>query len=301
MEIRKTRHLDRRINGLTIHYREAGTPSTTATVLLHGFPSSSHSFREVLPALAEETYVVAPDLPGFGFSDAPSVDDFEYTFENLSQVIRRLVAELGIERYVLYATDFGTPVAYNLATENPDNVLGIVIQNGNVHEEGLGAAWDAARRYWADPTPENRSALPSWLNFEGTKGQYVGGVPERLMPLFPRESWHLDWERLSRPGNLEAQFALFYDYRNHVARFPEIARYHSEHQPRCLVLWGRHDVFFDIEEVLAVNSALNIVETHIYDGGHFLTETHGAEVASVLGSFIMDVYMAAETVEAANA
>ncbi len=286
----RTRHRDRDVEGVRVHYREAGVPSTTAVVLLHGFPSSSYSFRAVLPVLGERVYAVAPDLPGFGFSDAPPPEEFEYTFERLSRAIEALVEGLGVERYVLYVTDFGTPVGYLMALRHPERVLGLVVQNGNAHEAGLNEAWGAARRFWESPTAENRAALPEWLTFEGTRDQYLSGLPPEVAELQPRESWHLDWDRLSRPGNLEAQFRLFVDYRTHVARFDDIAAYHRAHQPPCLVLWGRHDAFFDIAEVLAYHRALDALEAHIFDGGHFLLETHADEVAKALVRFAVDVY-----------
>ncbi|MFC0626383.1 alpha/beta fold hydrolase [Kribbella deserti] len=285
MRSAKTRHRSREADGLQIHYREAGVPSSTAVLLLHGFPTSSYSFREVMPTLGEHAYVIAPDLPGFGFSDAPT----DYTFERLSYVIEALVADLGIERYVLYVTDFGTPVGYFLAMRHPERVLALVVQNGNTHEDGLNEAWDAPRRFWADPSEENRAALPEWLNFPGTRDQYLGGLRQELRELQPPESWHLDWGRLSRPGNIDLQFQLFYDYRNHVARFADIAAYHQEHQPPCLLLWGRHDPFFDIAEVLAYHRDMAALDAHIYDGGHMLLETHAAEVADLLVTFVNDV------------
>lgn len=285
----KTRHLYRHVDGLRVHYRESGTPSSTAVLLLHGFPTSSYSFRDVLPVLGEHVYAIAADLPGFGFSDAPPLEDFEYTFEHLSRVIESLLDDLGVQRYVLYVTDFSTPVGYLMAMRHPERVLGLVLQNGNTHEAGLHEAWDPPRRFWADPTPENRAALPDWLNFDGTRDQYIGGLPEELQDLHPRESWHLDWERISRPGNVDAQFQLFYDYRNHVARFADIAAYHRRHQPPCLVLWGRHDPFFDIAEVLAYHRDMATLDVHLYDGGHQLLETHAAEVAGLLVTFVGDV------------
>jgi len=286
----KTRHRDRELEGLRVHYREAGVPSPLAVVLLHGSPSSSYSFRDVLPVLGEAAYVVAPDLPGFGFSDAPGLDEYEYTFERQSHVIDALLDDLGVERYVLFVTDFSTPVGYFMATRHPERLLGLVVQNGNVHEAGLNDAWDAPRRFWAEPTEENKTALPEWLNFDGTRDTYLSGLREELRELHPRESWHLDWERLSRPGNIEVHFQLFNDYRNHIARFGEIAEYHAEHQPACLVLWGRHDPYFDIAEVLAFHQVMTSFEAHIFDAGHFLLETHAAEVADLLVTFVGDAF-----------
>ncbi|SDT07177.1 Pimeloyl-ACP methyl ester carboxylesterase [Brevibacterium sandarakinum] len=286
----KTRHRQREVDGLQVHYRESGVPSSTAVVLLHGAPSSSYSFREVLPVVGEYAYVVAPDIPGFGFSDAPTVEDYEYTYEQLSRVVDSLLDDLGVERYVLFVTDYSTPVGYFMATRRPERVLGLVVQNGNAHEAGLGQGWDSARRFWAEPTEENRAALPDWLTFEGTRDTYLAGVPDEVAQLHPPESWHLDWQRLSRPGTTEVYFQFFYDYRNHVARFGEIADYHAEHQPPCMVLWGRHDPAFDIAEVLAYHQALTTFEAHIYDAGHFLLETHAAEVADLLVTFTRDAF-----------
>ncbi|PAK97354.1 hydrolase [Brevibacterium casei] len=288
--IAKTRHRDREVAGLRVHYREAGAPSSTAVVLLHGAPSSSYSFREVLPAMGEHAYVVAPDIPGFGFSDSPPVEQHDYTYEGLSRVVEALLDDLGVERYIVFVTDYSTPVGYFLATRHPERVLGLVVQNGNAHEAGLGEGWDSGRRHWAAPTEENRAALPDWLTFEGTKDTYLGGLPEGVAELHPPESWHLDWEHLSRPGNIEVYFQFFYDYRKHVARFDEIAEYHATYQPPCMVLWGRHDPAFDISEVLAYHRALDTFEAHIFDGGHFLLETHAAEVADLLVAFTRDVF-----------
>lgn len=283
----KTRHLSREVDGLRVHYREVGVPDSTAVLLLHGSPSSSYSFREVLPALGEHAYTIAPDLPGFGFSPAPPLEDF--TFDRLAAAVDALVEDLGVDRYVLYLTDFASPVAYLLALWHPERVLGLVVQNGNGHEAGLGEAWDVVRRFWADPSPENRAALPDWLNFEGTRDTYLGGLRPELCVLHPAESWHLDWDRLSQPGYVELHFRLFNDYRRHAARFDEIADYHATYQPPALVLWGRHDPFFDIAEVLAYHRSLTELDAHLFDAGHFLLETHAAEVTPLLTGFVDEV------------
>ncbi|MFC7622870.1 alpha/beta fold hydrolase [Microlunatus sp. GCM10028923] len=292
MRTAKTRHLDREFDGRRLHYREAGRPSSTAVLLLHGSPSSSYSFREVLRVLGEYAYTVAPDLPGFGFSDPPPREEF--TFDRLATMVDVLLEDLGVERYLLYLTDFSTPVGYLLALRHPDRVLGLVIQNGNAHEAGLGAAWASVRRFWADPSEANRAALPEWLNFEGTRDTYLSGLRPELRELHPAESWHLDWDRLSRPGFVDLHFRLFCDYRQHVARFAEIADYHATWQPPGLVLWGRHDPYFDIAEVLAYHRALPVLDAHLFDAGHFLLETHAAEVAPLLTGFVDEVLGRAE-------
>ncbi|MGY3515660.1 alpha/beta fold hydrolase [Micromonospora sp. PTRAS2] len=286
--VQKVRHRRADVDGLEVFFREAGHPGQPAVLLLHGFPSSSHSFREVMPTLADVAYVIAPDLPGFGMSSSPTVEEYDYTFENLSRTIGSLLDQLGVGRFFVYLHDFGAPVGYHLATRAPDRVRGLVVQSGNAHEDGLGRQWDGARAYWADPTDDRRAELPDWLTFAGTRDQYVAGLPERLRTLHAPESWHLDWERMGRPGNLDAQFALFGDYANHRARFGEIAAYHRDHQPPALVLWGRHDAYFDVDEVLAYHRALDRMDAHVYDAGHFLLETHAAECATLMRSFVLD-------------
>jgi pimeloyl-ACP methyl ester carboxylesterase len=286
LDVQKTKHCTVEADGLTVFYREAGMPDAPGLLLLHGFPSSSHSFRNIISPLAEVARVVAPDMPGFGFTEAP--DAYDYTFENIARSIDAFTQTVGLERFFLYIHDFGAPVAYHLALARPDRALGLIIQSGNAHEEGLGEAWDTAKAYWADPTPENRASLPDWLNFEGTREQYVGGVPERIKPLFAPESWHLDWERMSRPGLVDVQFRIFADYAQHVARFPEISAYHREHQPPSLLLWGQHDTYFEVDEVLAYGRELDRLDMHIWDGAHFLLETHHQECAALMRKFILN-------------
>lgn len=282
----KTRHRKVQAGGLEMFFREAGTPDRRAVLLLHGFPNSSHGFRNVMEPLAQTAYVVAPDMPSFGFSDAPPIGEYEYSFDNIADTMESFIDELGLDRLFLYVHDFGAPVAYRLAMRRPERVLGLIVQNGNAHEEGLGEAWDTAKAFWADPSPQNRAKLPDWLNFEGTRDQYIGGVPERLKPLFPPESWHLDWERMSRPGNVEIQFRLFEDYKTHVARFAEITAYHRQHQPPCLLLWGRHDIYFALDEIMAYAREMDRLEMHVWDGAHLLLETHHREAAQAMLRFI---------------
>ncbi|MFG2066531.1 alpha/beta fold hydrolase [Micromonospora tulbaghiae] len=284
----KIRHRHADVDGLKVFLREAGRPGDPAVLLLHGFPSSSHTFREVMPALAEVAYVLAPDLPGFGMSSSPTVAEYDYTFENLSWTVERLLGRLDVDRFFVYLHDFGAPVGYHLATRAPERIRGLVVQSGNAHADGLGAQWDTARAYWADPGEATRAALPDWLTFAGTRDQYLAGLPGHVRRLQAPEAWHLDWARMTRPGNVEAQFALFTDYANHVARFGEIAAYHSAHQPPALVLWGRHDAYFDVDEVLAYHRALDRMDAHIYDGGHLLLETHAAECAALMRAFVRD-------------
>jgi pimeloyl-ACP methyl ester carboxylesterase len=272
------------VDGLQVFYRRCGRRDRPAVLLLHGFPSSSFMFRAVMPLLAEAGDLIAPDLPGFGFTE--TTNDYEYTFENMSHTIERFLETLGVARYFVYLHDFGAVVGYLMAIRRPEGIRGLIVQNGNAHEEGLGPAWDAAKTYWAAPTQENREKLGDWLTFEGTRHQYIGGIPDRLKPLFPPECWHLDWERMSRPGNTDLQFRLFEDYQNHVARFARITAYHQARRPTCLVMWGRHDIFFQVDEVLAYARELDDVQVHVLDGAHFLLETHAEECATLIRDFI---------------
>ena len=286
LDVQKTKHHTVLVDGVDLFYREAGRRGAPGVLLLHGQPSSSYSFRDVISPLAEVARVVAPDLPGFGFTEAP--DDYEYTFEAMARTIDALVREIGMERFFLYIHDFGAPVAYHLALARPDRVLGLIIQNGNAHQEGLGPDWDANKTYWSDPTLENRKKLPEWLNFDGVRHTYVGDIPEQLKPQFAPEGWHLDWERMSRPGLVDIQFRIFEDYGRYVARFPEISAYHRERQPLALLLWGRHDPYFEIDEVLAYARELDRLDMHIYDGAHLLLETHHQECVALMREFILN-------------
>jgi pimeloyl-ACP methyl ester carboxylesterase len=284
----KTRHRTISVGELNVFIREAGEPARPTVLLLHGVPTSSHTFRNLMPLLADRAHLVAPDMPGFGFSDAPPLDRYEYTFKNIADTFEALIDELGLKRMFLYVHDYGAGVAYQLATRWPERVLGLIVQNGSAHDEGMGKAWDGVREYWADPSPENRAKLPEWLNFEGVRNVYLEGVPERLKPLFSPECWHFDWERMSRPGNVDIQFKLFEDYKNFVARFPEIARYHREHQPPCLIIWGRHDPYYELAEIMAYARELDRVEMHVFDGAHLLLETHYHECAEAIRNFVID-------------
>jgi pimeloyl-ACP methyl ester carboxylesterase len=291
--IDKTRHHTVNVDGVDLFYREAGRRGAPGLLLLHGQPCSSFYFRHVIGPLAEVAHVVAPDLPGFGFTQAP--DDYEYTFDAMARTIDALMRQVEMDRFFLYVHDFGSPVAYALALKYPERVLGLIIQNGNAHEEGLGEPWDLVKSYWASPTPENRASLPEWLNFEGVKHTYVGDIPDRLVPLVAPEGWHLDWERMRQPGRVEIQFRIFSDYGSHVARFPKFAAYHREHQPRALLFWGRHDPYYEIEEVFAYAKDLDRIDMHIYDGTHLLLETHHEACMLLMRDFIIEVQ--AENVE----
>jgi pimeloyl-ACP methyl ester carboxylesterase len=265
--------------------RVAGDREKPALVLIHGFPSSSESFRDVIGPLAEDCFVVAPDLPGFG--DSPPIE--APSFSRFADEIEAVLARLRIGAFHLYLHDFGAAVGLHLATRGPDRILGLLVQNANANESGLGPQWAATRAYWDDPTPERAAAATAHLSFEGTRDQYVGGVPADIAARIDPRRWEQDWRILSLPGRIEMQRALVLDYRSHVARFAEIAAYLERFQPPALMLWGRHDVFFELEETVAWMKALPRMEAHILDGPHFLLETHASQCAALIRDFVRRV------------
>jgi pimeloyl-ACP methyl ester carboxylesterase len=260
----------------------AGDASKPAVLLLHGFPSSSRTFRHVIPALAREAYVIAPDLPGYGQSDvlpAPS-------FAAFGDAIAEALEQLAVGPRYIYLHDFGAPVGLHVAMRAPELVAGLIIQNANVHRTGLGPQWEPTQAYWAHPNPANEAAATAHLTFEGTRDQYLAGVPAEVSARIQGEPWIEDWNVMCLPGRMQTQRALIADYAHHVARFDAIAEYLSARQPPSLMLWGRHDVFFDIAETLSWMQALPRMEAHVFDGGHFLLETHAEPALALMRAFI---------------
>jgi len=269
-----------------IFYREAGDPNQTSLLLLHGFPSSSHMFRNLIPLLSDRFHIVAPDLPGFGFSQSSPRSQFKYTFDNLATVIEAFTAVVRLQRYALYVFDYGAPVGYRLAIRHPDRVTAIVSQNGNAYKEGLSDAWDPIRRYWAEPTTKNREAVrDALLTFEGTRWQYTHGVanPEMIAP----ESYTLDAALLERPGNKDIQLDLFLDYASNLTLYPVFQKYFSDAKPPLLAIWGKHDPFFIPAGAEAYRRDNPNAVVEFLDTGHFALETHVEEIASEIGR-IMD-------------
>ena len=272
------------VDGLSIFYREAGSASAPTLLLLHGFPTSSHMYRELIPVLADRYHLIAPDLPGFGFSDAPDRARFAYTFEHLTEVIDRFTEVLGLERHALYVFDYGAPVGFRLALRHPERITAIVSQNGNAYEEGLSDGWNPIQRYWKEPTPENRRALLDFLTADSTRFQYLHGVSDetKVAP----ESYALDAALLARPGNADIQLDLFLDYRSNVAAYGDFHAYFRAHRPPFLATWGRHDPFFLPAGAEAFRRDLPDAEIHLYDTGHFALETHAAEIGAVIRTFL---------------
>jgi pimeloyl-ACP methyl ester carboxylesterase len=274
------------IDGAELAVRLAGDQEKPAVLLMHGLPNSSAYFRNVMGRLSHHCFVIAPDLPGFGGSEPVG----QPTFSRYADLITGLLAQLGVDLFHLYLHDFGANVGLYLATREPARIRSLIIQNANAHESGLGPQWRPVRVYWADPTPEREADATSFLTFEGTREQYVGGIPEDIAANIDSRLWEEDWRIMSLPGRLQTHRALVLDNRSHVARFGEIANYLARWQPPALMLWGRHDIFFELEETLSWMKALPRMEAHILDGPHLLLETHASECAELMITFVRRAY-----------
>ena len=272
------------VDGLRIFYREAGRVDAPTLLLLHGFPSAGHMFRDLIPLLADRFHLVAPDLPGFGQSDMPSPNGFKYTFDNLARVIDRFTEVIGLERFVIYIFDYGAPVGLRIAAKHPDRITAIISQNGNAYEEGLSEGWSPIQAYWCEPNQANRDALRSFLAPETTLFQYTHGVsdPSLVSP----DGRSLDDHYLARAGAQEAQLDLFLDYVSNVALYPTFQAYFRNHQPPFLAVWGKNDPFFLPAGAEAFKRDIPGAEVHFFDTGHFALETHSAEIAAVIRDFL---------------
>ena len=265
-------------DGVRVFYREAGDPSAPVMLLLHGFPSSSHMFRNLIPWLAAHYRVIAPDLPGFGFTEVPEARGYSYSFDNLAITLGHFVDALKLTRYALYVFDYGAPVGFRLAVAQPQRVSALVSQNGNAYLEGLGDAWAPIRAYWAEPTAANREVIRNAvLSLEGTRYQYLHGVekPERVAP----ESWMLDLLLMQRPGNDDIQLDLFLDYRNNLTLYPQFQAFFKTAQVPTLVIWGKHDPFFIPPGAHAYKTDNPNAVVELLDTGHFALETHAEHIA----------------------
>ena len=272
------------VNGNKIFYREAGPKTAPAILLLHGFPTSSHMFRNLIPALADSYHVVAPDLPGFGFSDAPDRKQFRYTFERLAETIDNFTRTIGLDRYTIYVFDYGAPVGLRLALAHPERITAIISQNGNAYDEGLSQGWNPIQKYWKEPTAENRAALREFLTPDATKSQYIHGVQDET--LVAPEAYSLDSALLARPGNDEIQLDLFLDYANNVALYPKFQDFFRTKRPPMLAVWGKNDPFFLPPGAEAFRRDNPNAEVHFYDTGHFALETHSQEIAAAIRDFL---------------
>jgi pimeloyl-ACP methyl ester carboxylesterase len=272
------------VDGHRVFYRDAGEPTHPALLLLHGFPSSSHMFRNLIPLLADRYHIVAPDLPGFGFSDAPDRAAFDYTFDNLARVIEGFIDQVGLERYAIYVFDYGAPVGFRLALARPERVTAIISQNGNAYEEGLSAGWTPIRKYWQEASAANRDAIREFLTPETTKWQYVPGVSDET--LVAPESYALDSALLARPGNDEIQLDLFLDYASNIALYPRFHDYFRTKRPPFLAVWGKNDPFFLPPGAEAFKRDIPGAVVRFFDTGHFALETHVEEIAAAIRDFV---------------
>jgi pimeloyl-ACP methyl ester carboxylesterase len=272
-------------DGVRVFYRAAGDPSAPVVLLLHGFPASSFMFRELIPRLVSDYRVIAPDLPGFGFTDVPAERKYVYSFDGLASTIAAFTQALKIDRYAIYVFDYGAPTGLRLAMAHPERVSAIVSQNGNAYEEGLGDSWGPIRKYWAAPTTENREVIrKNILTLEGTRWQYTHGVanPESVPP----ESYTLDWALLERPGNKDIQLDLFLDYASNVKLYPKFQEYFRKSKPPLLAIWGKKDPFFVPAGAEAFRRDLPDAKVWFLDTGHFALETHVVEIASAMKDFL---------------
>jgi len=272
------------VDGQEIFYREAGPKGAPSILLLHGFPTSSHMFRNLIPALSDRCHVVAPDLPGFGFSDAPDRKRFDYTFANLAKVISRFTEVIGLEHFAMYVFDYGAPVGFRIALENSERITAIISQNGNAYEAGLSDGWNPIQKYWNEPSKENRAALPEFLKPAATKWQYLHGVKDET--LVAPEAYELDSALLARPGNDEIQLDLFLDYASNVALYPKFQEYLRTNRTPLLAVWGKNDPFFLPAGAEAFKRDNSAAEVRFYDTGHFALETHAPDIAAAIREFL---------------
>jgi pimeloyl-ACP methyl ester carboxylesterase len=275
-----TRYRTADVDGFDVFYREAGSPGSPKLLLLHGFPSAGHMFRDLIPRLADRFHIVAPDLPGFGQSAMPPREAFAYNFDHIAEVIERFTEVVGFDRFVVYVFDYGAPTGFRIAMRHPERIAGIVSQNGNAYVEGLSEGWNPIRAYWNDPSTENREALRGFLAPETTRWQYTHGVPD-IAAVSP-DGIALDNHYLARHGADEVQLDLFGDYQSNVALYPAFQAYFRVHRPRFLAIWGRHDPFFLPPGAEAFRRDMPDADVRFLDTGHFALETHAAEVADAI-------------------
>jgi len=272
------------VDDVQVFYREAGNPAAPHVLLLHGFPASSFMYRDLMPLLAQRYHVIAPDLPGFGFTKAPARGQYRYTFDQLAKTMDRFTEVLALDRFALQVFDYGAPVGWRMASAHPERITALVSQNGNAYEEGLSQGWNPIQTYWREPSTAHREALRGFLTPATVQWQYTHGTthPERIAP----ESYTLDAALLAQPGNADIQLDLFLDYRANVASYPAFQAYFRQHQPPLLAVWGQNDPFFLPAGAQAWTRDLPKAEIHFYDTGHFALETHASTMAPVILEFL---------------
>lgn len=272
------------IDGLDIFYREAGSCSNPTILLLHGFPTSSHMFRNLIPALADRFHLVAPDYPGYGNSSAPTVNEFDYTFDHLAEIVEKFITAIDLKKYSLYVMDYGAPVGYRIAAKYPERVQALIVQNGNAYEEGLREFWEPIKAYWQDKSPENAEKLKYLFTLEATKWQYTNGV--RNLEAISPDTWTIDQHFLDRSGNEAIQLALFYSYGSNPPLYPQWQEYFRKYQPPTLIVWGKNDYIFPVEGAYPYQRDLKDVEFHLLDTGHFALEEEGETISNYISQFL---------------
>ena len=279
-----THHRYEQIDGINIFYREAGSKDNPCVLLLHGFPTSSHMFRDLIPALADRYHVLAPDYPGYGQSDMPDRSSFTYSFDRYAELVDQLLHKLGIKRYAMYVMDYGAPVGWRLALKHPEQVTALIVQNGNAYDEGLKAFWDPIKKYWADRSDENAKALLPLFTLETTKFQYTDGVDDvtRVSP----DNWVHDQALLDRPGNSDIQLDMMYDYRTNLPLYPKVQEYFRKHQPPTLIVWGERDVIFPADGAHPYKRDLQELEFHLIPTGHFALEDKADVIVPLIRDFL---------------
>ena len=279
------RYKKEKVDGVDIFYREAGPKDGPVLLLLHGFPTSSQMFRDLIPRLADCYRVIAPDYPGYGYSDMPDRSKFAYTFENYAHIVDKLTRQIGANSYAVYVMDYGAPVGFRLAIKNPDRVTAFIVQNGNAYEEGFGQPfWDDIMAYWKTGEAKEREAIRWLTTIKATCWQYTNGVKDKS--LICPDAWTTDQALLDRPGNAEIQLDLFYDYRTNVPLYPAWHKYFSEKKPPMLIVWGANDEIFSASGAPPYKRHLPEVETHMLDTGHFALEDHGVQIATLMREFL---------------
>lgn len=272
------------VDDVDVFYREAGPKDAPVLLLLHGFPTSSHMFRNVIPQLADRYRVIAPDYPGFGQSAMPNRANFAYTFDNYAQVVDKLIRQLDVRRYALYVMDYGAPIGFRLASKDPERVTALIVQNGNAYDEGLQEFWDPIKAYWTTGGSTEREAIRWLTSIKATKWQYTNGVKD--VSLVSPDTWTVDQALLDRPGNAEIQLDLFYDYRTNIPLYPQWQAYFRKDKPPTLIVWGQNDAIFVAAGAAPYRRDIPDAEVHLFDTGHFALETHGPEIGKLMREFL---------------
>lgn len=279
-----TLHKTVKVNGLNIFYREAGDVNKPTILLLHGYPTSSHMFRNLITDLSVQYHVLAPDYPGFGRSDQPKMKDFDYTFDNMANIVEGFLKEKKVSKYSIYLMDYGAPIGFRIAAKYPERIESLIIQNGNAYDEGLKDFWTPIKKYWNDYIPENGKPLEGFHSPDGLKWQYTHGVQDSLK--ISPDNWSIDLQHLTRPENNDIQLAMFYSYRTNVPLYPEWQQYFRDYQPPTLIVWGKNDYIFPADGAFPYKRDLKNLEFHLLDTGHFALEEKGDEIADYMLNFL---------------